>query len=545
MNRSEVISKCRNLKQFWAPRNRQMKEWYRLIEMVDELKTDKMESFVGNDPRSMYNMVLHMLDTDIPHKIPTDQIDISLVPQAAEIEMFLTLAWRDNQKRYRRRTGKQSLVGDAIALLIATGWYSVFSIVSDDGSRTFVDVWNPAQVYPMWSEVGLAECAHIFTLTAASAKRMILRNGWNIDIRRITHDLPVYDYWWMDESDKVWNAIVLGTDLVKELPTRFRSIPIFVAPVGGLPDLGIITEDKDTWKKEIGQASLATNENIYKSWNRWWSFSMQLLRDTAQPRLFERSTGKTIVKPEDVFKRGAIFRGGPQDSLTYLTPPPIPLEIRSAQLDMEAMMQRGGLPWAMSGGATAGMTAYVMSQIAASANQVIKPFHQAVINMVSDIDNSWLDDIRQTKSRPYGFQMPHDIDASVEVTADYEVKVPGDLIQRATTARMLNPNFELSYIRVLEELFPEIKNPIQERARLQKEEAERHPANAIITLVSYFKKTAEILRRSNDPEGARLYEKAAAVAEATLEMAAPEASRGAVGGRTEGAPRSLTAPPIA
>lgn len=545
MDRSKVQEKCRGLKRFWAPRNAKMKEWYKLIQMVDELKRDKMESFVGNDPRSMYNLILHMLDTKIPHKVPSDEVDISILPLVAELEVMLGIAWADNHKRYRK-TGRQSLIRDVVGLLLATGWYSVFSVVSDDGSRTFIDAWNPAQVFPMWSDNGLAECAHIFTVTPFAAKRMVLRNSWNIDTNRITHDLPVYDYWWVDEWERVWNSIILGDDLVKDASTRFKQIPIFTAPVGGLPDMGIIMEDKDNWKKEIGQSTLATNENIYKSWNRWWTFSTQLLRDTAQPRIFERSaSGKPIVKPEEVFKRGAVFRGGPQDSVSYLTPPPIPLEIRSAQLDMEAMMQRGGVSWSMTGTAMAGMTAYVMSQIAASANQVIKPFHQAIVNLVSDIDNFWVSDIRQTGARPYGYKLPPEIDESVEVTADYEVKIPGDLIQRATTARMLNPDFEVSYIKVIQELFPEIKNPIEEKSRIRREKAEAHPVNAIIALVEYFKNIAEILRQSNDLEGARLYTKAAAVAEATLDasVAATMGGQQQIGTRAEGAPTSLTAPP--
>jgi len=190
------------------------------------------------------------------------------------------------------------------------------------------------------------------------------------------------------------------------------------------------------------------------------------------------------------------------------------------------------------------MTAYVMSQIAASANQIIKPFHQAIINLASDIDNFWISDVRRTGAQPYGYKLPPEIDDSVEVTAHYEVKIPGDIIQRATTARMLNPDFEVSYIKVVQELFPEIKNPIEEKSRLRREKAEAHPTNAIIALIEYFKQIAEILRKSNDLEGARLYTKAAAVAEATLD-ASIAASMGTrqIGTRTEGAPTSLISAP--
>ena len=62
-NSVNVINRCTELKQFWSPRDAAMKRWYRMVEMIDELKTEKLESFVGNDPRALYNLVLHLLDT--------------------------------------------------------------------------------------------------------------------------------------------------------------------------------------------------------------------------------------------------------------------------------------------------------------------------------------------------------------------------------------------------------------------------------------------------------------------------------------------------
>ena len=68
-NAEQVRARCKELQRYWQPRNDKMKRWYSLIQMVDELATEKLESFVGNDPRSMFNLVLHMLDTKVPHRI--------------------------------------------------------------------------------------------------------------------------------------------------------------------------------------------------------------------------------------------------------------------------------------------------------------------------------------------------------------------------------------------------------------------------------------------------------------------------------------------
>jgi hypothetical protein len=246
---------------------------------------------------------------------------------------------------------------------------------------------------------------------------------------------------------------------------------------------------------------------------------LQLLRDTAQPRIFERSrSGKAIVRPEDVFRRGAIFRGGLDDSVDFMATPPIPLELRSTQLDLEAMMQRGGPNWALYGSVTGQMTSYVMSQIAASAEQFMRPFHEAIINLNEDIDNhAWLEDIRDRGVRPYGWKYPPNLPPNVKVSARYEVEIPGDLVHRATVARMLDPEFSLSYSYVMGKLFPEVKDLMREKARTLADKAERHPVNAIIAQIHFYRQQSAYLRdKVKDIESAKLYDMAADVALAQL-----------------------------
>lgn len=558
-NTQSVITKCNELRDFWAPRNAKMKVWYRLIQLVDELKTEKMESFVGNDPRSMFNLVLHMLDVEVPHRLRNiEDADLEVQTASAEVSKLFDTAWADLEDNFRRTGPRQSLKRSLIGLLLATGWYSAWAAIGDKGDRAYIDLWNPAQTFPMWDgDLGLSEVAHIYPVNPSRAKRMQVTNGWK-DLGAMHGDQVVNDLWWVEVdtawpySTRVWNAVVLAGKLVKFEPTRFKRIPVYVAPIGGLPDTGPLSEGTefgssgragsqtkgDRWKEEIGQSIIATNESIYRAWNKWWTFSLQLLRDTAQPRIFERSrSGKAIVKPEDVFRRGAIFRGGADDAVEFIGAPPIPLELRSTQLDLEAMMQRGGVSWAMHGSVTGQLTAYVMSQIAASANQVMRPYHQAIQNFFADIDNDWLEDIRERGVRPYGWKLPENLPDDAKVTADFEVEIPGDLVQRATVARMLDPEFALSYSFTLNKLFPEIKNPLQERARRLADMAELSRENSVIAQIRYYKKQAAFLSKT-DADAARLYELAAEAAEAQLiPQGSPPQGRGAIGTRTEGLPR--------
>jgi len=543
---SQIVTKCTDLKRFWARRDKRFKEWYSQLEMIDTLAQKGMESFVGNDPRSSYNLILSMLEQRIPHRVPSEDLAIDEIAPAAELSKTFEIAWDDVFFNYRRR-GKQWL-RDFIGFLLVTGWYSVFATISLDGSRCIAELWNPASVYPKWDDEQ-SECAHIFPVSVSQARRMAARNKWDVVIPT-TGNVTVHDYWWLDDVNQVYNAIALGNNLAKDATheIRFKRIPIFTSPVGGLPDTGEMASkgEIDRWKGEIGQSFLAPNENIYNYWNKWWTFSMQLLRDTAQARTYEKSrSGKQIVKPEDWYQRGAHFRMAPEDEIGFIAPPPIPVELRSSQLDMEAMMQRGGPSWAMFGNIQQQLTAYVMSQIAASANQVSKAYHQGIMDCLTDIDNFWYGLMKENNYKPYGRGMPEGLPADVKITAEYEMKIPGDLVQRATTARILNPRFELSDEKIMAELFPEIKNPMEEIARVRAGKARQHPVHIQISLIDSFREEARLLREAGDIDAAVLYEKAAAMVETTMTPQQEEAAAAApVKPRPEVTPPPSPTPPI-
>jgi hypothetical protein len=472
--------------------------------------------------------------------------------------------WADAEKQFRRSGPRQNLHRTIRGFLLSTGWYAVFAPFYDDGSRAFADAWNPIEVYPMWNiEMGLAEVAHVFKLAGKECSHMAQKNYWTGSWKE---DQEIYDLWWIEDSlesympQVVWNAVVVGNELVKFEPTRFTEIPIYVAPVGGLPDTGPLSEGSDMstaaynaggkgngerWKEEIGQSVIATNENIYKTWNKWWTFSLQLLRDTAQPRVFERSrSGKPIVKPEEVFRRGVIWRGGPDDSVDFIEPPQMPLELRSNQLDLEAMMQRGGVSWSLYGAVSGQMSAYVMSQISASANQVMSPFHDALQNLYSDIDNAWFQDILDRDLHPYKWKKPKGVNKDMELDASFSIEIPGDLVQRLTAARMADPEFQLSYSYVMDKLFPDIRDPMREKSRVLADQAELHPTNSLIALIQYYKKQANYLSASGDTDTAKLYQMAADAAMAqlkgTLQPQQPQQQRSQIGNRAEALPPSIT-----
>lgn len=518
---NEVKHRCEELRGVWAERNRRFKVWYELIQMVDKLVQDNMESFVGNDPRAAFNLTTHMLDQKIPHRIRTEQQDLRTMRAASIVERLFDTAWRDVDKVHRQR-GRESFMRDFISFLIATGWYAIFANVDTSG-RFQAEVLNPAEVYQDWDEV-LWEVARITVVSSARAKRIAESNGWKLD-REPNGDVKIYDNWKMSDNGKVpYNSVVIDNTLVKYKVNepRFDRIPIFTGPAGGLPDTGVITGDVTKWRGEIGQSSMVTNEQIFFQTNKWWTFMMQLLRDTAQPATWERSSQSTpIIRPQDKFKRGAHYKLGPNDEVGFMVPPPIPMELRSMQLDMEAMAQRGGVSHALYGVVGQSVSSFVMSQITQSAHMMAKPFHDAIVNSITDIDNFWFNMARKFGYEPYGFSIPDDLPEDIEITANYDLRVPGDAANRATFSRMMNPNFRLTQHRIYDEFWPEVKNPREEMARLVAEDALSHPLRSTAALIQGFREEALILREAGDTQGHRLFNRMADLVEASLSPGQP------------------------
>lgn len=521
MHSQQIQTKAVNLERFWAPRNKKFKEWYEQIRMVDLLAQRDMESFVGNDPRASFNLIASLLNQTIPHRLPPDQIAPEQVAPAAELSFMFETIWRNVFDHYRLRGRK--FLDELIKFLLITGWYSVFVSPSLDGSSVIGEVWNPATVYPMWDDK-LTEVAHIFSPGANAVDRMAMRNGWSLKFTP-TNTSVIWDYWWLEKQlfgkDLVHNAILVNQQLVKDdtVEMRYDRIPIFISPVGGLPDTGPLATrtQTDLWKQEVGQSFLATNEHVHKASNKWWTYLFQLMRDTAEPRTFERtSSPNKIVTPENWYRRGAHYKIGQNDEIGYITPPPIPVELRSAQLDLEAMEQRGGPNHAMFGALQQRMTAFGMSQVAASTNQVSRAYHEGVVDCFTDMDNFLYTIYRERKYKPYGLSLPSNLPKDAKLTAAYELRIPGDLVQKATVARMLNPDFELSDDYIIEHLFPEIKSPAVELARVRASKARTHPLFGQLSLIEALQLESAMLREASDIDGAELYDKAAARLEQSI-----------------------------
>jgi len=335
----EVIKLSSELISFWQSRNAQFRTWYDIVTLVDKLKQPNLESFVSNEPRTFYNLALHLLTPErVLSKITTEEAEPELLEDIKVTEAFLNKTFERFEANSLRR-GRGGFLRELISFMLLTGWYSVFSLATED--EIIAEVWSPAETYPEYSEEGLLRCVHHYTMSGRAVQRKAQLKGWELQTRYPPRaSVKVFDYWTIEDGI-VRNAIVVGNDLVKDLVEErsLSKIPIYISPIGGLPDRGAIVPGEG-WKKTIGQSIFAANEQMYDQTNKAFTFLLQLLRDTAQPRWVEYSTGEAKVVPEQLEKRGAFVHLAPTDRLETIPMPPIPIELRALLLDISAMRQR-------------------------------------------------------------------------------------------------------------------------------------------------------------------------------------------------------------
>lgn len=519
----KLIAKAGKLKGGWSARDQKIRDWYDVIRLKDELVQEGLESVVTTDPKTGFLLGKHLLISSIiAHKVDAEGMTDEEVAATGYMEGYASKQWHREEVRHRQ-AGRKGFLDRLVSLMLATGYYSVFDMVEKD--RIWSEVWSPIQVYPSFGQEGLSEVVNIYSLNPSEANLKAKRMNWNIGKRTFTRTVNLYNWWGYDDAGSIANAIVLGDILVKPLApdpilnnSKLKNprLPVFMSPVGGLPDDGAILTGKD-WQNNFGESIIATNEKMAKNYDRLMTFSQQLMRDTANPRWLELSSGdENILNEANLWKRGAIFRGQPGDIVQPLPVPPIPLELRTMTFDYQNMSQRGLFPWVMYGNLQMQLSYLAMANVASSAMQVLTPYIKAISGLLTDIDNYRVDLLRANGFKPYGLKLPTGLPEDFSFNVQVDVEIPGYLVQRASVSRMLNPKFRLPESWIIDKMFPEIRDPLRSQAMVRKEDAMSHPKALLVDAIIAYRDLAERYTKARQPDKAKLYEALANSHEAEL-----------------------------
>ena len=106
----------------WIPRRDAVSRWYKLIRLENDLAQDNMESVIGNDPRSSYNLATWLLT---PKTWTVTGFKEGLGEEDAQaITAFEQLVEREVMLSIRANRGRLhgSYLAQAVKLFVSTGW---------------------------------------------------------------------------------------------------------------------------------------------------------------------------------------------------------------------------------------------------------------------------------------------------------------------------------------------------------------------------------------------------------------------------------------
>ena len=511
VNAMDIQREVNTLATSWRTREVAVKQWYRMIQLFNDLKQPNMESVISSDPRTGFNMAKWLL-TPRTSAFVADTTGMSedLGRAMGDVESY-----SDQQLVRMKRKRRTSLWGSPmerlIGMMLATGWYAVSSVPTENGWHT--EVWNPMQVYPEYSSDGaLIKVGRKYTLTSGEANIQIVLRGWNRPTLPFSGKFVTVFSLWRMTLFGAEHAVAISNHLAKP-PTvhPMGHIPIFTAPVGGLPDDGSIVGGEE-WKAEIGQSLMAPIKDVQKNYDKMLTFLQQLVRDTANPRWIERVKQAGKLKPERLFQRGAIFSVEPDEDIHPMATPPLPPESQSHLFTLHNQTQRGLFSDISFGNITQQVSGFLMSQVTSSSKQTLNPFHEGVKNVWGEVATKNVELMRRLGITMGGVAFPQ-TDRDMDLDFMYDVEIPGDFIQRVSAARVANPMFRLATVTLHDVLFPEVQNSLVEQQRIRAEDATNNPVFQQVLLMRELARGAREARDNNDEEMAQWLDRAAGMVE--------------------------------
>ena len=513
---TDIIARVDQLQNFWAPRSMKLQAWYQMIQLQNNLHQDKMESVISSDPRTGFNMARFLLQPKTTKFVmDTDGFTQPQIDSAGRVE-----AYADRQLlktiRRQRTNAKGTLLKRLTGLMLATGWYAMISFPTDKG--WWWEVWNPASIFPEYSADGdLVAVGRKYNVTGQEANAKTMLSGWSRPSipynNRTTY--AVRNIWELHPAGVV-HGVTIGHNIAKPRTlTGFQNIPIITGPCAGLPDDGSIMQD-DQWKAEIGASLVAPIMDVQHNYNKMLTYLQQLLRDTANPRWVERVQQGGVVTPDNLYERGAVYTIEPGEDIWAVQPPGLPAEFRGHQFDLRSQTQRGLFSDITFGNITSQVSGFLMNQVTAAAKQNLDPFHSAQQDALGETATRNVSQMQLYGMNMGGSPVPS-LPEETHLDFKYDIEIPGDFIQRASAARVLNPNFKLSPDTLYDVLFPEVANATREMGKVRTADALESPHFKQVFIIHELSTAARQAQDAGDDELTDILQNALEAATGELE----------------------------
>ncbi len=513
----DIITKATSLKNFWGERDKHIAELYEMRRLVDTLARTGFESAVVNDPKNIIRAATYLLaSSPMKHRIPS-LLDEGEQEKNAVCERALTHIWRDKDRK-QRLSGRRLWRWELADLLLMTGWYGVFVDVlsGEHGADFHADIWNPARMYPEFSEDGLISVCYEYDLTDEALAVKAKKLDWDLSTQNLTavHMSSTVGLLWLKAEKVTQSALVNGKVVAERRATNYDDIPVLVGAVGGEGVWGGYAGGDTTWKKHYAESVLEPNFPEFKTYNKWLTYYMQLIRDTVQGFIKHPGGIPGSVKSDDV-KSGKIVDLVQNEDLVRSQPAALPADTQMVLRVIGEKIQQGGFNWTTFGSSgTTNLSGIAISQMRTGLENIIGEQKDAIQSLVSEIDTTWLAKYKRGKFKPFmivGKKMGipglvrEKFTAEVVpddpiIEAEFALAAPKDTMERITAARQAQPDGRLlDPVTVLEDILDK-DDPQMILTRLDEYEAKQMPEMKTIKMIKALRQLERDMRNAVEPD---------------------------------------------
>lgn len=449
------------LKGAWYERDTAFKRFDDLINMENDDDRKGIETMITNQAKTLFGLAWFMVATSVPQRsVSVGSQGPRSQRRAGKSERALS-AWWQGIDEERLWNGEDTWQHSMAYWMCLYGWYATLALTTVDhatGEPKFIAVpYDPAECYPEFGgEFGLRRFAHIYNAKLADAVEKAKAYGTYSDAAfggdpKI--DVQIINYWERKGNDVI-NSVMLKSnrwDYLKEpQPVEgLERIPVLIGPVGGIP-----SRSRRNWQSMLGSV-LAENERIYKDFNKWLSFLMQVAKEHAKAPFIAHnlniSDSEKALRPADVRDESVVIEtDDPEAKLERVQVGPSPLDVVRILTLISSLEQRGGFPETAYGSALIEISGFGISQLLQAAERRVGAQVSRLSFIDSTISKQWLTDFRDNDFEPVeiqGFEggnprkvfvedfKSSDVPKKFKVATNIPIRMANDLMSRMAIAR--------------------------------------------------------------------------------------------------------------
>ncbi len=394
------------------------------------------EAYTSSQPRNFFDKVtdaLNRAELSIQIKLPEDAKEKERrAASMGELYLFGALNAIDRNLRGR---GEPPLRDSLGFLGDLRGWVSMRALVYTDGDETVFDVMPWDILHETWESGadGLLWAAN----KRKVAKAQIL-SEYGKDIKG--KDTTLIDFWYKEEG-KVYNAILVDNEFVKEMTdTGLKRIPVFIGSVGSMPT--IQTKDFLPTIEYRGDSVWTGSRNLYEPFNKIVSRTMDLYERAVVGSIIHKSKRGDKNIPGDPYKTYQEVKISSDDEEEILPFPTVKTPTETAILHsvINTDIQTSTLPYPLAyGGTRQAMSGAALSVLADATRSVYNPrtglMGQAYTWLCEELlvqfkENGTKSTMRGYDHKEHFFTVkvkPKEIDPSWYVSVNVSPRMPRDM----------------------------------------------------------------------------------------------------------------------